>query len=487
MRGLEEAGADVIELGLPFSDPMADGPVIQASSQRALELGMNFDRLLELVARANVGVPLVLFSYLNPILAAGDDALVRAAQAGMSGLLLTDLPVGADPEREARIGAGPLEFIRLVAPTTPLDAHARDRRARTWIRLPHQPTRRDRNARRSAGGPPGDGAPASRSDVAPGVRGIRRLASRSRRRESRRSPMASSWAARSSAPPERAFRRRSPSRRRCARRSTPRDSPRRQDRAVHQRVGRRRGDHTARDALSRPRRHFAARARHPAADRDRSHRHGGAGRRRDRLSRALLALRQFRRRADQLSRRTRHAHRQIGARPFAARSHGARGGAQAARRPPGTSGVRRGRRRAPSRCADVAYIALGSNLGDRDEHLARARDAIAQLPSSRVVAESSIEETAPLGQLDQPMYLNQMVALETSLTPRQLLEPAAGDRAARGSRAARAVGVANAGPGHRLLRRADGERRRTSRFRIRGWPIDRSGSASSPSSGGEKR
>jgi tryptophan synthase alpha chain len=121
MRGLEEAGADVIELGLPFSDPMADGPVIQASSQRALELGMNFGRLLELVSRANVGVPLVLFSYLNPIMAAGDDALVRAAQAGMSGLLLTDLPVGADPEREARIGAGPLEFIRLVAPTTPLE------------------------------------------------------------------------------------------------------------------------------------------------------------------------------------------------------------------------------------------------------------------------------------------------------------------------------------------------------------------------------
>jgi 2-amino-4-hydroxy-6-hydroxymethyldihydropteridine diphosphokinase len=70
---------------------------------------------------------------------------------------------------------------------------------------------------------------------------------------------------------------------------------------------------------------------------------------------------------------------------------------------------------------DVAYVALGSNLGDRDEHLARARDAIARLPSSRVVAESTIEETAPLGQLDQPMYLNQMVALETSLTPRQLL------------------------------------------------------------------
>jgi len=119
LHALQDAGADVIELGLPFSDPMADGPVIQASSQRALDLGMNFDRLLELVARANTRVPLVLFSYLNPIIAAGNDALTRAAEAGFSGLLLTDLPVGADPEREAWVGAGPLEFIRLVAPTTP--------------------------------------------------------------------------------------------------------------------------------------------------------------------------------------------------------------------------------------------------------------------------------------------------------------------------------------------------------------------------------
>ena len=118
---LEQAGADVIELGLPFSDPMADGPVIQASSQRALEQGVNFDRVLELVQRARPGIPLVLFSYLNPIIAAGADALTRAAQAGFSGLLLTDLPVGADPELETRIGAGPLAFIRLVAPTTPAE------------------------------------------------------------------------------------------------------------------------------------------------------------------------------------------------------------------------------------------------------------------------------------------------------------------------------------------------------------------------------
>lgn len=121
LHALTEAGADVIELGLPFSDPMADGPVIQASSQQALEQGMNFDRLLELVSRARPRVPLVLFSYLNPVLAAGDDALSRAADAGFHGLLLTDLPVGADPQRESWVGSSPLEFIRLVAPTTPAD------------------------------------------------------------------------------------------------------------------------------------------------------------------------------------------------------------------------------------------------------------------------------------------------------------------------------------------------------------------------------
>jgi tryptophan synthase alpha chain len=119
LAALEESGADVIELGLPFSDPMADGPIIQASSQRALEQGMTFDRLLALVERSHSAVPLVLFSYLNPIIAAGPDALDRAAAAGFSGILLTDLPVGSDPEREAWVGSGPLAFIRLVAPTTP--------------------------------------------------------------------------------------------------------------------------------------------------------------------------------------------------------------------------------------------------------------------------------------------------------------------------------------------------------------------------------
>src|SRR4051812_3356314 len=69
----------------------------------------------------------------------------------------------------------------------------------------------------------------------------------------------------------------------------------------------------------------------------------------------------------------------------------------------------------------LAYIALGSNLGDRDQFLARARTALAALPRSRVVAESSVEETAPVSDVPQGAYLNQMVALETELSPRELL------------------------------------------------------------------
>jgi len=124
LQGLESAGADVIEVGVPFSDPMADGPVIQASSQRALDLGMTFDRVLEHVHAARLGVPVVLFSYLNPIVAAGRDVLRRAADAGVDGILITDLPVGADPERESWLTDGPLAFIRLVAPTTPSERMA---------------------------------------------------------------------------------------------------------------------------------------------------------------------------------------------------------------------------------------------------------------------------------------------------------------------------------------------------------------------------
>jgi tryptophan synthase alpha chain len=124
LRGIVDAGADIVEVGVPFSDPLADGPVIQASSQRALEQGMTFDRTLELVREADVDAPIVLFSYLNPIIAAGREALHRAAKAGAHGLLITDLPLGADAALEGRFADGPLDYVRLVAPTTPRERMA---------------------------------------------------------------------------------------------------------------------------------------------------------------------------------------------------------------------------------------------------------------------------------------------------------------------------------------------------------------------------
>ena len=125
LQGLESAGADIIEVGVPFSDPLADGAVIQASSQRALEQGVRFDQVLRIISDARLSVPVVLFSYLNPLLRGGDDALRRAADAGAHGVLVTDLPLGADPEREAWFANGPLDFIRLVAPTTPSERMGR--------------------------------------------------------------------------------------------------------------------------------------------------------------------------------------------------------------------------------------------------------------------------------------------------------------------------------------------------------------------------
>lgn len=118
-RGLAAAGADVLEVGVPFSDPMADGPVIQRSSQIALDQGMTLAGTFDLIREAALDIPVVLFSYLNPLLAGGDGVLQRAREAGVDGVLVTDLPVGADPSREAWFGASGLDFVRLVAPTTP--------------------------------------------------------------------------------------------------------------------------------------------------------------------------------------------------------------------------------------------------------------------------------------------------------------------------------------------------------------------------------
>ncbi len=121
-RSMLQAAAefsDIIEVGVPFSDPLADGPTIQASTFRALENGTTLPRTLQMIADAAVARPVVLFSYLNPILQYGAERLVRdAASAGVSGILLTDLPAGSDQALEASLGDGPLDLIRLVAPTT---------------------------------------------------------------------------------------------------------------------------------------------------------------------------------------------------------------------------------------------------------------------------------------------------------------------------------------------------------------------------------
>ena len=96
---LERGGAELIELGVPFSDPIADGPVIQRASERALRAGTTLPKLLETVLeiRRHSEIPLLLFSYLNPLMRVGSDALRRAADAGAHGVLVTDLPLGADP------------------------------------------------------------------------------------------------------------------------------------------------------------------------------------------------------------------------------------------------------------------------------------------------------------------------------------------------------------------------------------------------------
>jgi tryptophan synthase alpha chain len=119
LRMAAAAGADFIEVGIPFSDPLADGPVIQRSSQVALEGGMSVAGTLRLIRDAQLPVPVIAFSYLNPVMAYGLERFVADARAaGVAGLLLTDLPAGEDAALEQAVRAGGLDLIRLIAPTT---------------------------------------------------------------------------------------------------------------------------------------------------------------------------------------------------------------------------------------------------------------------------------------------------------------------------------------------------------------------------------
>src|SRR5262245_10711419 len=116
-----DAGADAIELGVPFSDPIADGPVNQAASQRSLAAGSSVPRVLELVAqlRATVDVPLILFGYYNPFFRYGEDRLARdAAAAGADGVLCIDLPPEEAGAMVTACRAHGLDRIFLLAPTS---------------------------------------------------------------------------------------------------------------------------------------------------------------------------------------------------------------------------------------------------------------------------------------------------------------------------------------------------------------------------------
>jgi tryptophan synthase alpha chain len=122
MQGLPAAGVDIIELGLPFTDPMADGETIQLAGQRALEGGMTLDKTLQMVRDFRAGdaqTPIVLMGYYNPIYARGVDVFLRqAVEAGIDGLIIVDLPPEEDSELCIPAQAAGINFIRLATPTT---------------------------------------------------------------------------------------------------------------------------------------------------------------------------------------------------------------------------------------------------------------------------------------------------------------------------------------------------------------------------------
>jgi tryptophan synthase alpha chain len=120
--GLAAAGADLIEIGMPFSDPMADGPVIQEAGQRALKQGMTLRRTLALVRELRCGndaTPIVLMGYYNPIYRYGADPFARdAVAAGVDGVIVVDLPPEEDAELTGPARAAGLDFVRLATPTS---------------------------------------------------------------------------------------------------------------------------------------------------------------------------------------------------------------------------------------------------------------------------------------------------------------------------------------------------------------------------------
>lgn len=131
LHRLDRAGVDVLEVGVPFSDPLADGPVIQRAAERALAAGATLDGILDMLAanRDRVNAPVVIFSYANPILRMGLDKFVeRARAAGVDGVLTLDVPPEESDDMRNRLDAAGIDTIFLVSPTT---SDVRIRRAAT--------------------------------------------------------------------------------------------------------------------------------------------------------------------------------------------------------------------------------------------------------------------------------------------------------------------------------------------------------------------
>jgi tryptophan synthase alpha chain len=121
LRALDRAGADVLEVGVPFSDPLADGPVIQRATERALASGTTLAGVLDLVRRlrADLRAPIVIFSYVNPILRLGAERFAdQARDAGVDGVLVLDLPIEEADEFLALLASRGIDTILLLSPTT---------------------------------------------------------------------------------------------------------------------------------------------------------------------------------------------------------------------------------------------------------------------------------------------------------------------------------------------------------------------------------
>lgn len=128
LLALQASGADMVELGIPYSDPLADGPVIQAAASRALAAATTPARVLEMLSslKGELAIPLVLFTYSNPLLNRGmENFCASAAAAGAAGLVVPDLPLEEAEKLSAIATAAGLDLVLLVAPTTPLERMAR--------------------------------------------------------------------------------------------------------------------------------------------------------------------------------------------------------------------------------------------------------------------------------------------------------------------------------------------------------------------------